>query len=184
MNEKKAVAILIGNLKGSKNKPSDLITLSIAVKTLLNHSNWGIKEMSDYFKISEYMIRQIAHIDDLQEPLKKIVINNKLRIEVSYHLWRVQNQNKRPLKEIIQVGNIMKNMSSEDVRTFMYNLSKFQELTVSECKELVDQDKPKNIRFVMIPLNENQFASLEKKSKEKKLKVADYILKKILRVTV
>ena len=81
MNEKQATAILMGNLKGSKNKPTNLVEISNACNLLVK--NWGIKEVSRFFGVSQYMLRQIEKINHLDTDTKKFIQKHHMGIEKS-----------------------------------------------------------------------------------------------------
>ena len=89
MNEERAIAIMFANLKGGKKKPSNLIEFADACRTLQNKWKGGFKEMSDFFKVSQYMLRQIDKINELDDEVKKLVKAHKLGIDASYQLWRI-----------------------------------------------------------------------------------------------
>lgn len=176
MNEEKAVAIMMANLKGSKNKPSNLLEFSDACRFLKN--TWGIKEMSRYFRVSEYMLRQIEKINELTNPkLQKLVKEGKLGIEASYQLWRI----KEPKRT--QVANIVKDMTTDDIRRFVYFIVKNPKLSISDCKNLFEKEKPEEIKLLVLPLDSKTYETFEKEANMSHLKIHDYVLK-ILRKQV
>ena len=85
MKEEKAVAIMMGNLKGPKNKPSDLVEFAEACRTL--KKLWGFVEMSKHFRTSQYMLRQIDKINELKRKLEKINID-----QIKDHLEKKINE--------------------------------------------------------------------------------------------
>lgn len=182
MKEEKAVAVLMANLKGSKNKPSNLLTFAEATSTLLNNKNrWGLKEMSNYFGISQYMLRQIDKINKLDTKLQKLIIKYDLGIEAAYHLWRIQESEKRGLNDAIKVAKILKDMTSDEVRTLMHFFIKNENLSIEQCKDLADKVNPEKITILALPLDKKTYDKLQKDSKRLNLKIHEYILKKISR---
>jgi len=179
MKEEKAVAILMGNLKGSKNKPSDLITFADATRTLLKHKKWGIKEMTNYFGVSQYMLRQIDKIHDLDDKLKNIIIKEEIGIEIAYHLWRIQYAKERGLNDALNAVKLFQNMTSEEVRTFMHFLIKNPNLSLEQCVELADKTNPKKIKILALPMDEKIYKQIEKEAQKSKLKIHQYILKNL-----
>ena len=170
MNEENAVAIMMGNLKGSKNKPSNLLEFGEACGFLID--KWGVKEMSRYFKVSGYMLRQIDKVNELKnKKLQKLVKEGKLGIEASYQLWRI----KEPKRS--QVADIVKDMNTDDIRRFVYFIVKNPQLTISECKKLFEQEKPEEIKLLVIPLDSKTFETLQKKADRSHLKIHDYVTK-------
>ncbi|MDE2590638.1 MAG: hypothetical protein KGL95_13350 [Patescibacteria group bacterium] len=173
MNEEKAVAILMGNLKGSRKKVSNLLEIAEACRFLIE--KWGIKEMSRYFRVSEFMIRQIDKINDLNPKLRKLVGDGKLGIEASYQLWRF-NEPKRT-----QVANFIKDMSTEDIRTFVHFAHKNPDMTLDECKKLFNKTKPEKIRVLVLPLDSETYDALQEIAVHSKLKLHDAAFKVLKR---
>jgi len=171
ISDEKAVAVLMMNLKGPKNKPSNLLDVADACRHLIK--KWGIAEVSKYFHTSEYMLRQIDKINEIKKDpvLKKLINDGTLRIEASYQLWRL-DQSKRS-----QVAKIIKDMTSDEVRSFAYFLHKHDKLSVVECKKLFDETKPEKIRILAIPLNSKTFDDLQNSANKSKMKIHDFALK-------
>jgi len=184
MKEQKAVAILMANLKGAKNKRSDLLTFAEATRTLLNNTKrWGIKEMSKYFGTSQYMIRQIDKINDLDDKLQKLILKDNLGIETSYHLWRIEKSKDHGLNVAVEAERLFKDMKSDEVRTFVHFMLKNPSLSISQCKELSDKIHPDKIRILALPLDESDYEQLITNAKKKKLKLHEYVMNEILGVT-
>lgn len=172
----------MSNLKGSKKKPSDLLTFAKATRILLkNKGRWGIKEMSDYFGTSQYMIRQIDKINELDKELQRLVTENNLGIEAAYHLWRIQQSKDRGLKNAKKAFDVIKNMKSAEVRTFTHFFLKNPDLSLEQCKELSDKVHPEEIKILVLPLNEITFEKLLKESKKANLKINEYAIRKLER---
>lgn len=170
MNEEKAVAIMMANLKGSKNKPSNLLEFADACRLLIG--KWGIKEMSRHFRVSEYMLRQIDKINELKnEKLRKLIKEGELGIEASYQLWRI----KEPKRT--QVANIVIDMTTDDIRRFVYFIVKNPKLSISECKKLFEKEKPEEIKLLVLPLDSKTYETFEKQANRSHLKIHDYVLK-------
>jgi hypothetical protein len=170
MNEEDAVAIMMGNLKGRKNKPSNLLVFAEACRFLID--KWGIKEMSKFFRVSEYMLRQIDKINEIKNPkLRKLIKDGTLGIEASYHLWRI----KEPKRS--QVANIIKDMNSNDIRRFVYFVVKNPTLALSECKKLFEKEKPEETKLLILPLDSGTYEVLQKEANRSNLKIHDYVLK-------
>ena len=168
MKEEKATAIMMGNLKGSKNKPSNLLEFAEACRVL--KKLWGFTEMSKYFRISQYMLRQIDKINELNPTLQKLIKDGKLGIEASYQLWRI-NENKRK-----DVAKIIQNMTTDEIRTFVYMLQKNPDLSVKECKKLFEKQEG-TLSVLVLPLDTTTYNGLQKKAKKSKLSIHNYALK-------
>ena len=174
MNEENATAIMMGNLKGAKNKPSNLLEFGEACRFWVNKK--GVKWTSERFKSSQFMIRQIDKINDIHNPkLRKMIKDGKLGIEASYQLWRI----KEPKRS--QVANIIKDMTTDDIRRFVYFIVKNPSLSIDECKKMFEHEKPKNINLLVLPLDSDTYNNLNKEAKRHKQKIHDYVLKLIIK---
>ena len=169
MKEEDATAICMGCFKGPKIKPTNLFHFAIACRTLLK--KWGIKEMSKYFGVTEYQIRQIDKINDLDPALKKLAKESHSGIEMFYHMWRLREPKRS------QVAKIVQDMKSDDIRTLMHFIRKNPSLPVLECKALLDKTKPEQVSLLVLPLDKNTYDDLRQSAKKSKLKVHDYAIK-------
>lgn len=170
MNEEKAVAIMMANLKGAKiHKPVSLIEFADACRFLI--TKWGIKEMSRHFRTSEYMLRQIDKINELSPKLKKLVNDRKFGIDTAYQLWRISEPKRS------QVAKEIKNMPTSDVRRFVYFIFHNPKLSIDKCKKLFEKEKPEQIQLLIIPLDSKTYENLKTIASRSKLKIHDYALK-------
>jgi len=167
LNEQKAVAIMMGNLKGPKNKPSNLLEFAEACKFLKN--KWGFSEMSRYFKTSQYMLRQIDKINELNPKLRNMIKNEKLGIEASYQLWRI----KEPMRT--KVADIIQDMTTEQIRTFVYMIKKNPTASLENIKKMFQKEEGK-IRMLVLPLDEETFDKLSKSASKSKESIHNYAL--------
>lgn len=171
MNEKQATAILMGNLKGVKNKPTDLIKVSQACNILI--TEWGIKEVSQYFNVSQYMLRQIEKIHLLDPDTKNYVRKHKLGIEKAYQLWRIDESKRKDLLPLI------KNLATTDVRSLIYLIKNDPTKSVEECKKLFDKKFAREMVVMALALPTDLANRLNRTSKKKKMRPTQYVMKLI-----
>ncbi len=167
MNERQATAILMGNLKGTKNKPADLIKLSNACQFMIK--KWGIKEVSIFFGVSEYMLRQIEKINHLDSATKKFIQKNKLGIEKSYQLWRLPDDKRAEALPLIA------NLTTADVRNLVYLILHEPGKSVKECKRIFDKKYSRETTVLALVLPSDLANRLDKISKKKNLKPTQYV---------
>lgn len=173
MKEEKAVAIMMGNLKGSKNKITNLTEFAKACRKLKN--DWGFPEMSRHFRVSQYMLRQIDKINELSPKLQKFVEDENLGIEAAYQLWRIDEPKRT------QVAEVIKGMNTDDIRSFIYILKKNDKLSVSDAKKLFEKSQPEKIKLLVLPLDTQTYDALEKSASKSKLTIHNYALKTLQR---
>ena|SRR2546428_1839860 len=172
MNEAKAVAIMMANFKGAKNKPSNLLEFAEACGTLLKHKDWGMNEMRRYFHASGYMLRQINKINELKSPkIRKLIKEGKLGIDACYQLSRIEEPKRS------QVAEIIKDLPEKEQRRFVYFIVHNPKLSITEIERLVEKEKPEEIKLLVIPLDKQTYENLEEFAGRSKLKIHDYALK-------
>jgi len=171
LNEKQATAILMGNLKGPKNKPTDLIKVSDACNLLIK--KWGIKETSRFFDTGQYMLRQIEKISQLDSTTKKYIRKHSLGIEKSYHLWRIDESKRTEMLPLVR------DLSTGDVRNLTYVILHEPTKSVKECKKIFDAKYAKETIIMALVLPTDLSNRLQQISKKKKLKPVRYVMKLI-----
>lgn len=171
MNERQATAILMGNLKGAKNKPTDLVSMSEACNFLI--IKWGIEETANFFNVSQYMLRQIAKIDKLDSQTKKYVLKHKLGIEKAYHLWRIEEPKRKELLPLI------KNLSTADIRNLVYLIRNEPTKSIKECKEIFDKKFTRETTIMVLSLPLDIANRLNHISKKKNIKSPEYVMELI-----
>ena len=155
--EEKAVATLLSNLK--KPKTTNWLEIAEAVRTLKQHPEWGLRRMTEFFGVSEYLLRQIDHINDLTDPVKELVKEGKLGLEESYMLWRRGETNQA------QAAKLARNLTAHEVRLFTQLLMKNQDMTMKEALRVTEETRTEVVRILMLSLDSNHFKKLEQISK-------------------
>lgn len=161
----------MGNLKGVKNKPTNLVEISNACNLLVK--NWGIKEVSRFFDVSEYMLRQIEKISHLDTDTKKFIQKHHLGIEKSYHLWRLDEAKR---KEVLP---FVRNLSSDDVRNLVYLMIHEPKKSVKESMKIFEEKYAKESTVMVLALPTDLANRLQTISREKKMKPTQYVKKLI-----
>ena len=173
MNEKHAVAVLMGNLKGAKNKSADLIEISDACNLLIK--KWGIMEVSRYFDVSKYMLRQIEKITLLDSATKKYIQEHRLGIEKAYQLWRV-DESRRP-----ELRHMVRNLNTADVKNLAYLIRHEPTKSIHECKKIFDEKYSRETTVMVLALPPDLANRLKQIAGEKRMKATAYVTKLIER---
>lgn len=158
----------MANLKGPKNKPSDWVEVAKACSLLM--SEWGIKKMAVYFKVSEFLLRQINRIDKLGPDAKKLVRNKKLGLEVAYHLSR--------LKMPRQAGaaRVAVDLSMREMRQFIHLLLRDPDLSVDAARKMVEELRTQKINIIMLPVTSEAYSRLREAAAKSHKNVHDFVL--------
>lgn len=158
--EEKSVAILLANLK--KAKTANWLEIARACRTLLQRPNWGIHRMSEFFGVSEYLLRQIDKINDLTDEVKELVRDGELGLEESYLLWR------RGKEKQAQVAKAASGLTAHELRQFVQLLMKNESMSMAEARRLTEATRTKEVRIVMLPLNSETYEMLDRLSKRRR----------------
>lgn len=173
MDEEKAVAILLANLKGGKGKPSKTTDFALACRTLKRHKEWGAAKMSKFFKVSTTQLREIDKINDLEPKYKRLANAGKIGLTTAYQISRVDPGRRGGAFEII------KNMDRDETRDFVYFLVKNPDLSVRECKKMFDESRLTKITVLALPITEEFRAALTKAAGKRKQTIHEYALRSI-----
>lgn len=158
----------MANLKGAKKKPSGLFEISKAVQTMI--SEWDITKCSDFFKISEYQLRQFDKLNDFEPAIQEIIKKNKLGVESAYQISRLDVKIQEKAVKAIH------GLRSHEVRQFIHLIKQNPKMSLSDARKTVEASLRENSQIIILPLSLQIFADLQKKSKKHKKKIHDYIL--------
>ena len=173
LNEKQAVSMLMSNLKNVRHKTVNLIEFSDACNLLIQ--KWGIKEVSRYFNVSQYMLRQIEKITRLDFATKKYVQKHGLGIEKSYQLWRIDESRRQELLPLIR------NLTAADVKNLAYIIRHEPTKSTQECKKIFDEKYVRETTVLVLALPPDLASRLNQITRQKKMKVTTYVTKLIER---
>lgn len=169
MNEKQAVAILMANLKGDKKKVTNLVSVAEACRTL--KGKWGLDEMTNFFRISSFTLRQIDKINDLNPDVRKLVAERKLGIEQAYQLSRLKgNRQSEAVREVTR-------LTAHETRTFVNLLLKNDSTPVQKCIGTFEKTYLKRPNLLVVPLSSNTYRRLQERASKSKITVHDVALR-------
>ncbi len=178
MNEEKAIALLVANLKGSKKKPSKITDFALACRTLKKHSDWGFKKMASFFNVSITQLREIDKINDLDTNFKKLANDGKIGMTTAYQLTRIDP------KQRTQAFEIIKNLNRDEIRDFVYFLKKNPTMPVKESQKIFEDSQLSKTIVLALPISNELQKKLLKSAKKHKQTIHDRaleILKKDLK---
>ena len=150
MKRKEAERIVMSNLKGSKIKSVDTVTLAEAVREVGKSMKQG--EMNKFFDVSHTMLQRINRINQLSEKTKEIVRESGFGIEKSYMLTQI------PVEQEEKVAKAIIGMTAHDTRKFIKML-KISEKSIEECTKDLEAMQ-KTFSLVVIPMPESLYRQL------------------------
>lgn len=166
MKMKEAERILMRNLKGSRIKAVDTVTLAEAVKRV--KIDMTVSDMVDLFNVSHTMLQRLNKINQLSDETKNIVKRLGFGIEQTYLLTRI------PAKIEEKAARAMGGMSSHEARKFI-NMVRNSGKSVEECKKEFNAQQ-KNFSLLVIPLHNDTYQLLSKQAKKSNKQIHDHAL--------
>jgi len=171
----KAKKRIILNVKGSKKKPDDWISIAESV-AFLKKCSFTIKEIAQMAGVSEQTIRQILKLNDLTEENKKRVLEGKILMDAAYRLAGIKN---RKLQNM--VGQIIENMKSHDQREIILYAKRYPN---SSLESLLDFKKGllnsksivKEINIVILVLENELYDKLKELAEKEGVNLSELII--------
>ncbi len=172
ITEERATAILLANLKGSRKKPSSWLDIAQACRFLKENEKWGLKKMSEFFAVSEYQLRQIDSINDLNSDVRQLVGEGKFGVDESYQLSRLDKSRQA------EAAKAAVDMNEVETRQFISLLKANEKMPIAEAKKLTESTRTEKIRILMLPLTPETYARLEEARKKSTARNAhDFVLR-------
>lgn len=154
ISKTKSFAILLANIKGSKIKPTNLIDFAIACRTLIDQ--FGIKKLASTLNVSEYQLRQIDKINDLEPRIHTLIKNKKIGIESAYNIWRLP-------PEIRYAASIeITDMKTHEVREFVKILKNNPKLSPKNIKKQIYDSMRNKIYLVTLQIPVELMSKIKK----------------------
>ncbi len=168
MDLKQAELILMDNLKGSKNKKNDILSIAKAVNVVKNH--YTTSDIKTMFEITPTSVNRINAINKLNTYSKKLIKQRKIKIEQTYHLSRLDG------KRQDEAARIVASMNAHNSRIFVNMLLAQPTKTVKECKNIFDKSRNDDISLAVVPMPNDVYNSLERIATKNKKEPQDIIL--------
>ena len=171
LNEEKAIAVLLANLKGPKNKPSKVSELAVACRLLKHSSDWGFVRMSDFFQVSRTMLREIDKINELEPEFKRLADEKKIGIGAAYQLTRIDKSKRH------EVAQLFQSMNTTEIRNLVFYLINDPALSVSEAKRMSDELKTPVLNILALPISDELKTKIERVAKGNGQSIHEYVVR-------
>lgn len=168
MNEARAVAILMANLNGARNKPSMVSDIALACRTLKMHPEWGIAKMSRYFGVAKTTLKELDRICDLEPEFLAMADQKKIGISAAYQLVRVDRTRRA------EAAALFPSMSRQEIRDLVFYIMKYPDISVQEAKRKANELVPQTVNVLALPISNDLKERLEKNSSKSGLSLHDY----------
>lgn len=162
MGETTADAILLASLKGSKKKPSDLLTIAKATRFKIRQ--WrSIRKVAEAFSVSAQQVREFNSLLDLPADVQALFEGHRIGVSKWYELSKLSDPRKQS-----ELGRFIVNLGAIDTRSVVDYVRRHPEEPVEACVQRVLESKTvkQDIHIIVVSLNQESFLALHEKSKE------------------
>jgi hypothetical protein len=173
IDEEEVLAKLYLNLKGSKKKSDDWITIARNCKKLTDYYG-SAKKVADKLGVHYEIIRSILKLLTLPKEVQQLVRNNLILYDVGQRIARINGAETQ-----IRVARAIVGLSNHDAREVIQYAIKYPDDSLEEFRVRVisSKNKTKNISLLIVPLEAETYELLRKLSEEEKLSPEKLILK-------
>ncbi len=176
-NENQKLANLFLNLKGSKKKRDDWISIAEICKGVLNNS----KDRQDAAKklgVSPELVRSIVSLLDLPDDVQKMIKEGEILLDAAQRINTIKNKNKeKEKKKRIEVAKTIAGLKSHEQREIIRFAKKFPDSSLKNYKKRVTTPREiKEIHVAVVSLEKEQYKKLEKVSKKRKLSLEKLLI--------
>ena len=165
MDETTADAILLANLKGSKKKPSDLLTIARAIRFKIGQ--WGsARKVAEAFDVSAQQVREFNGLLDLPPDVQNLFEGHRTGVSKWYEISKIPDRRKQP-----EVAKLVVNLGFIDTRSVVDYVKRHPEEPVEACVQRVLESKTikEDIHIIVVPLNQDTFQNLRTESQKRNI---------------
>ena len=162
MDETTADAILLANFKGSKKKPSPLLTIARATRFKIRQ--WrSVRKVAEAFGVSAQQVREFNSLLDLPPDVQQLFEGYRTGVSKWYEVSKISDPRKQS-----EVAKWVVNLGVIDTRAVVDYIRRHPEEPVEVCVQRVLESKTvrEDIHIIVVPLNQTTFQDLHKESQK------------------
>jgi hypothetical protein len=173
MDETTADAILLATFKGSKQKPTDLLTIAKAVRFKIGQLK-SIYQVAEAFGVSHQQVREFNSLLDLPSDVQRLLTEHHTGVSKWYELSKIPDPRRQSelAKWIIDLG-------FNDTRAVVDFIRRHPEDSVEGSVRRVLESKTvkEDIHIIVVPLNQDAYKNLRKQSEKQSMSVENLAAK-------
>ena len=172
------LANLFLNLKGSKKKKDDWITIAKKCKEVLDNSA-NRKEASEKLGVSPELIRSIISLLDLPKKVRDLIQDGKILFDAAQRLNTIKfDDEKKTIAKQIEVANEIIGLKSHHQREIIRYAKKFPKSSLKNYKKRVTTSRTvTRMHVIVVSLEEPIFQGLNKIAKKRGTSLEKTIVK-------
>jgi hypothetical protein len=162
MDETTADAILLANFKGSKKKPSDLLTIARATRFKIRQ--WrSVRKVAEAFGVSAQQVREFNSLLDLPQDVQTLFKGHRTGVSKWYEVSKLSDPKRQS-----EVGRFVVNMGVIDTRAVVDYIRRHPEEPTEACVQKVLESKTviEDIHIIVVPLKQETFHALHEESRK------------------
>jgi len=164
------LASLYVNLKGSKTKKEDWISIATKLNKIAKTSK-SRKIVAEELGVSPELIRSILSLLDLPKEAKQLVREGKILFDAAQRLNTIKKENR------VNVSREIVGLKSHQQREIIQYAKKYPNSSLSNYKKrVIVTPKTEKIQIAVIPLKEKTFQVLQKECKRRKISLEKILL--------
>lgn len=186
--EEVLLANLFLNLKGSKEKRDDWISIAEKCKKIVKESK-NRNEAAQKLGVSSELVRSIINLLKLPDEVKQLVKERKILFDAAQRINTIKLKDKRK-EEIkrIEVAKTIAGLTSHEQREIIQYAKKFPNSGLTNYKKrVVATREVRNVHVIVVTLEDSTYNFLQKYAKKEKITIEKLVQKlideKIKRVT-
>jgi len=176
-NENKLLANLFLNLKGSKKKREDWISIAKKCKKIVTDSK-DRKEAAQKLGVSTELIRAILNLLELPDEVQQLIKEGKILFDAAQRINTIKlNDTKKEQEKRIEVAKTISGLSSHEQREIIQYAKKFPNSSLKDFTKRVSKHREvRQIHVVVLPLENDVYYVLQNQAKRKKISLEKIIL--------
>ncbi|OGO03736.1 MAG: hypothetical protein A2Y60_07455 [Chloroflexi bacterium RBG_13_54_9] len=162
LDETTADAILLASFKGSKKKPTDLLTIARATRFKIGQ--WkSIRRVAEAFDVSTQQVREFNSLLDLPPDVQKLFEGHRTGVSKWYELSKLSDPQRQS-----ELGRFVVDLGAIDTRAVVDYARSHPETPVDECVQRVLESKTvkEDIHVIVIPLSQAVYRDLHEESRK------------------
>jgi hypothetical protein len=169
--ENALLSSLFVNLKGSKKKKEDWISIAKRCEEIARKTN-SHKAVAEKLGVSPELVRAILSLLELPLEVQRLIKEGKILFDAAQRINTIKDKKKQ-----VEVAKTIAGLTSHEQREIIQYAKKYPNSTLSNFKKRVTSTlTTEKMHVAIIPLSEESFRILQNESIRKKLTLEKIIL--------
>lgn len=171
MDRETAEVILLSNLKGTKRKPSTLLEIAEACRTLIREHR-TVRQVAEAFGVSVQQIVEFNRLLDLPPEVQDLFRSDHTGVSKWYELSKMADS-----KRQIEAASYVKKLGVHDTRGIVDYARRYPDTPVETAVQRVSESKKtiKKVHVMVVAFDEATFIQLKNEAIKQKVSIEDLV---------